>query len=211
MRYGIILKCFRMCAANFGLGIAKKLVLIKITIYTGGPRGPAMRVKGGLCGRKRLSAWDGYWNHQYKGGFHHGWGGAGCVRLPGRPADLSGPGHGGTGRPAVVGQRGGNIPRAGDESGADGLAGIRAIAVSSQTVTLLPLDAQGVPLRNAVIWMDGRCGGELKELLTAVGRQRLVKIVGGQPDSFFPNSSSRSKTEAGTSSADAWKTAPGFC
>ena len=200
-----------MGAANFGLGIAKKLVLIKITIYTGGPRGPAMRVKGGLCGRKRLSAWDGYWNHQYKGGFHHGWGGAGCVRLPGRPADLSGPGHGGTGRPAVVGQRGGNIPRAGDESGADGLAGIRAIAVSSQTVTLLPLDAQGVPLRNAVIWMDGRCGGELKELLTAVGRQRLVKIVGGQPDSFFANSSSRSKTEAGTSSADAWKTAPGFC
>lgn len=75
MRYGIILKCFRMGAANFGLGIAKKLVLIKITIYTGGPRGPAMRVKGGLCGRKRLSAWDGYWDHQYKGGFHHGWGG----------------------------------------------------------------------------------------------------------------------------------------
>ena len=73
----------------------------------------------------------------------------------------------------------------GMKAGADGLAGIRAIAVSSQTVTLLPLDAQGVPLRNAVIWMDGRCGDELKELLAAVGRQRFVEIVGGQPDVAF--------------------------
>lgn len=73
----------------------------------------------------------------------------------------------------------------GAKAGADVLAGVRGIAVSSQTVTLLPLDAQGTALRNAIIWMDGRSDRELKELLAAVGRQRWTEIVGGQPDVAF--------------------------
>lgn len=76
----------------------------------------------------------------------------------------------------------------GRQAGADVLAGIRGIAVSSQTVTLLPLDEKGMPLRHAIIWMDGRSGGELKEILEAVGRQRFAEIVGGQPDvAFLPS------------------------
>ncbi len=65
---------------------------------------------------------------------------------------------------------------------------IRGICVSSQTVTMLPVDKEGNPLRNAVIWMDNRSTGELRYILNEIGFDRFVGIVGGQPDvTFLPN------------------------
>lgn len=65
---------------------------------------------------------------------------------------------------------------------------IRGICVSSQTVTMLPVDKEGTPLRNAIIWMDGRSDRQLKYLIDQIGFDRYVSIIGGQPDTgFLPN------------------------
>ncbi len=65
---------------------------------------------------------------------------------------------------------------------------IRGISISSQTVSMLPVDRDGTPLRNALIWMDSRSTDELRDILNTVGRERFISIVGGQPDAaFLPN------------------------
>ena len=65
---------------------------------------------------------------------------------------------------------------------------IRGICISSQTVTMLPVDKNGKPLRNALIWMDGRSGKEVSEIISSVGLPEFVRITGGQPDmAFLPN------------------------
>ena len=62
---------------------------------------------------------------------------------------------------------------------------VRAICISSQTVTMLPVDQNGDPLMNALIWMDGRSGVQLQQVLDTVGREEYIRIVGGQPDVVF--------------------------
>lgn len=65
---------------------------------------------------------------------------------------------------------------------------IRGICISSQTVTMLPLDREGNPLRNALIWMDARSAGELQYIIDTIGFDRYVSIIGAQPDvAFLPN------------------------
>lgn len=65
---------------------------------------------------------------------------------------------------------------------------IRGISVSSQTVTMLPVDKEGSPLRNAMIWMDSRSAAELHYIIDSIGFNRLVSIIGAQPDvAFLPN------------------------
>lgn len=65
---------------------------------------------------------------------------------------------------------------------------LRGIAVSSQTVTMLPVDKQGVPLRNAIIWMDGRSGEELQCIIDTIGLEQYIIIIGARPDTaFLPN------------------------
>ena len=44
----------------------------------------------------------------------------------------------------------------GRQAGREAVKGIRGICVSSHTVTMLPLDKCGNPVRNAIIWMDSR-------------------------------------------------------
>lgn len=74
------------------------------------------------------------------------------------------------------------------KAGQDIVKRIRAISVSSQTVTLLPLDKAGNPLRNAIIWMDSRSSSELQYIINAIGYKQYVSIIGGQPDTvFLPN------------------------
>lgn len=72
-----------------------------------------------------------------------------------------------------------------DIVGHEALRQIGGICISSQTVTLLPVDAQGNALMNALIWMDGRSGEELREVLETVGRENYIRIAGGQPDVVF--------------------------
>ena len=65
---------------------------------------------------------------------------------------------------------------------------IRGISISSHTVTLLPVDADGRPLRNAMTYQDSRSVGELQYILDTIGYDRFVRIVGGQPSvAFLPN------------------------
>ena len=65
---------------------------------------------------------------------------------------------------------------------------IRGICVSSQTVTMLPVDADGEPLRNGMIWMDNRSAREMHYISMMLGHDHFVNIIGGQPDvAFLPN------------------------
>lgn len=65
---------------------------------------------------------------------------------------------------------------------------LKGISISSHTVSLLPVDAVGRPLRNAILYSDIRSAEELKEIAHKVGRSRFVSLVGGQPSvAFLPN------------------------
>ena len=43
-----------------------------------------------------------------------------------------------------------------EKAGPEIVSRIRGISISSQTVTMLPVDRDGNPLRGALIWMDSR-------------------------------------------------------
>ena len=47
-------------------------------------------------------------------------------------------------------------------AGPEIVSAIQGICVSSQTVTMLPVDEAGTPLRNGLIWMDSRSSQELQ-------------------------------------------------
>ncbi|MBP3900445.1 MAG: carbohydrate kinase [Blautia sp.] len=65
---------------------------------------------------------------------------------------------------------------------------VRGISVSSQTVSMLPVDKEGNPLRNAMIWMDARSAKEMHYISLMLGHDHFVNIIGGQPDvAFLPN------------------------
>jgi len=75
-----------------------------------------------------------------------------------------------------------------DQMSPEDISEIRGICISSHTVTLLPVDSAGKPLRMAMTYQDGRSSGELNEILDIIGRDRFVNIVGGQPSvAFLPN------------------------
>lgn len=74
------------------------------------------------------------------------------------------------------------------QAGHDIVKRIRGISVSSHTVTMLPVDAEGNPLRNAMTYQDNRSAEELHYIVDTIGFDRFVKIVGGQPAvAFLPN------------------------
>ena len=62
---------------------------------------------------------------------------------------------------------------------------VAAIAVSAQAPTLLPVDAQGRPLRNALIWMDRRAGAEAHYLEQTLGFSTITGLTGNRPDPFY--------------------------
>lgn len=64
-------------------------------------------------------------------------------------------------------------------------ADIRVISVSSQAPCALPLDRQGNPLHNALIWMDRRSTAEMEELADFPGRERIYEITGNRLDTYF--------------------------
>ena len=71
------------------------------------------------------------------------------------------------------------------KAGIQVMENIRGICVSSHSVTLLPLDAAGNVLRNAIIWMDNRADLEVEELTAAIGRTRYRNIIGTEPSGTF--------------------------
>ena len=74
------------------------------------------------------------------------------------------------------------------KAGTDVVKKIRGICVSSQTVTMLPVDKKGRCLRNALIWMDSRSSEELRYIIDSIGFDKYVSIIGAQPNvAFLPN------------------------
>lgn len=65
---------------------------------------------------------------------------------------------------------------------------IRGISISSHTVSMLPVDEKGCPVRNALTYQDGRSADNLRYIVDTIGYERFVQIVGGQPSvAFLPN------------------------
>lgn len=68
------------------------------------------------------------------------------------------------------------------------VSNIRGICISSQTVTMLPVDSSVQPLRQAIIWMDSRAVRELEHITGAIGMDTYVRLIGAQPDvTFLPS------------------------
>lgn len=75
-----------------------------------------------------------------------------------------------------------------EQAGHDIVKRIRGISISSHTVTMLPVDAEGNPLRNGITCQDSRSIEELHYIVETIGYDRFVKIVGGRPAvAFLPN------------------------
>ena len=58
---------------------------------------------------------------------------------------------------------------------------IGGLAFSSQGETLIPVDAEGAPLRKAIVWLDNRSVGEADEIKNQFGEQRIMDVT-GQPE-----------------------------
>lgn len=73
-------------------------------------------------------------------------------------------------------------------AGPNVMKNVGGICISSHTVTLLPVDENGVPLRNAMNYQDNRSVKAMNHILETVGFDNFVEIVGGQPaPSFLPS------------------------
>lgn len=75
-----------------------------------------------------------------------------------------------------------------EQAGSRIMERVAGICVSSHTVSMLPVDDKGYPLRNAITYQDERSYGELRYIVDKIGRERFAEIVGGQPSvAFLPN------------------------
>lgn len=61
-------------------------------------------------------------------------------------------------------------------------ARIDGIAISNQRETMAFLDADAKPTYPAMVWLDGRTRAEVKELVAALGADRIGQISGRPPD-----------------------------
>ncbi len=55
---------------------------------------------------------------------------------------------------------------------------VRAISISNQRDTLVPLDAEGSPVRNAITWMDSRAHEECREFSEHIGDWDVYQMTG---------------------------------
>lgn len=62
---------------------------------------------------------------------------------------------------------------------------VKAIAVTSQRATVLPVNASGEPLAPAILWQDKRTLGECKGLAEAVGEEAVYQTTGLRIDPYF--------------------------
>ncbi|MBN2642715.1 MAG: hypothetical protein JXR78_13760, partial [Victivallales bacterium] len=57
---------------------------------------------------------------------------------------------------------------------------IAAVGVTSQAETLIVLDAQGKPLRKAIVWLDNRAKAEAAQIATDFSREEVYRVTGQQ-------------------------------
>ncbi len=62
---------------------------------------------------------------------------------------------------------------------------IKALAISNQRETFVPLGRDLQPLRPAIIWLDERCKEEVEPFASGFGKKRLLKIT-GKPVDYAP-------------------------
>src|SRR5208282_5722822 len=55
---------------------------------------------------------------------------------------------------------------------------IRALGISAQGETLVPIDREGTPLRNAIVWLDNRAQQEAELLSKEFDQQSTYRITG---------------------------------
>jgi sugar (pentulose or hexulose) kinase len=64
-------------------------------------------------------------------------------------------------------------------------ARIAAVGIANQRETFVPMDAHGVPLRPAIVWLDERCKTEVETFAAKVGRRKIHAIT-GKPVDYAP-------------------------
>lgn len=62
---------------------------------------------------------------------------------------------------------------------------IKVISVSSQAPAVLPVDKNGKPLHDALIWMDRRSKEEYEIIKERVGEDKIFEITGNRLDTYF--------------------------
>lgn len=77
------------------------------------------------------------------------------------------------------------VAKLGQLGGPGLLTEVAGVSVSAQAPTLLGLDADGLPVRPALIWMDRRADAESTALAEAIGPGRWTEITGNRPDPFY--------------------------
>ncbi len=55
---------------------------------------------------------------------------------------------------------------------------IKAISISSQSETLVPVDKDFKPLCNAISWLDNRTGEEVEEIVKDFGNDKICRVMG---------------------------------
>jgi len=64
------------------------------------------------------------------------------------------------------------------------LKAVRAVAFSTQSTALIPLDGGGEPLRKAIIWQDRRCAPQCRQIARRFGERKVREVIGWKPDTF---------------------------
>ena len=59
---------------------------------------------------------------------------------------------------------------------------IVALGIANQRETFVPLDASGIVLRPAIVWLDERCKDEVEPFARAIGKKKIHRITGKPPD-----------------------------
>jgi xylulokinase len=70
-------------------------------------------------------------------------------------------------------------------AGPDAAQRVAAICISSQAPTLVLVDAAGLAIGNAMLWMDRRAQPECAWLHAEVGEESIARINGGRIDAYF--------------------------
>ena len=63
--------------------------------------------------------------------------------------------------------------------------GVEAIAVTSQRASVIPVNREGEPLQNALMWQDKRSSDQCAELLQQIGLQDVYRRTGLRVDPYF--------------------------
>lgn len=69
-------------------------------------------------------------------------------------------------------------------AGVDGQA-IRAMSISTQGISFVPVNEQGDPLRNALTWLDTRAQAQEKFIAAQIDNAALFQLTGKRPAAFY--------------------------